>query len=129
MWKLTQFVSGNDRAAISDWRKSMPRGPFKATLDTFLANMVKLEQWGAPDFKPMTGNLKGLHELRWKAGRVQHRIIGRLTGEQEFLMLIGCTHKDDVYDPPSALDTALERDRKIKNQEASISEYEFLTSK
>lgn len=128
LWKLRQYVSATGREAISDWRKSMPKGPFKAVMDTFLGNMVKLERWTPPRFEPMTGNLSGFHELRWKAGKIQHRLLGRVIGEREFLMLVGCTHKGDVYTPPSALETLIDRDKRIKTREATTSEYRVLTS-
>lgn len=127
-WKLTEFeFPASGRGAIEDWRKGFPQGPFKASLDTFLKTMVKLEQWGPPQFEPMTGRLAGFHELRWKAGRIQHRIIGELKGN-EFVMLVGCTHKDNVYNPPNSLDTALVRAKQLSNGEAKTREYKVLAN-
>ncbi len=100
-----------------------------AAMDGFLSIMVKMDDWTPPDFKPMRRELRGFHELRWKAGGVQHRIIGRLTGDRTFLMLIGCTHKGTVYTPPNALETAIERDRLVRTQGATTSEYEILSGR
>lgn len=39
-------------------------------------------------------------------------------------MLIGCTHKQQVYDPPSALSTAAERMKRVQDEQAEVREYE-----
>ncbi len=51
-----------------------------------------------------------------------HRLIGFLEGDV-FYALIGCTHQQQVYDPPEALDTASKRQRHIKNKEVTTVEY------
>jgi hypothetical protein len=75
-----------------------------------------------PAFKILGG---GLAELRWQSGGVQYRILGRRIGKNEFLMLVGCTHKQRIYDPPEAFKTAKRRLDEISKKEASYSEYKL----
>ncbi len=127
-WRLYQYVSPAGRRAIDDWRKSLPIGPPRADMDTFLRDMVKRDLWEPPDLEPLRGTLHGLTELRWKSGKLPHRIFGYQPGDHEYLMLIGCTHRE-TYDPPGALETVLVRRRQIQDHEASIDEYRLILNR
>jgi hypothetical protein len=128
-WKLYQYVSQNGRRAIDDWRRSLPIGQPRADLDTFLRDMVKKDKWEPPDIEALHGGLyQGLTELRWRSGRLPHRIFGCELGDHEYLMLIGCTHRD-TYDPPGALDTVLVRRRQIQDNEACFDEYRLILNR
>jgi hypothetical protein len=127
-WRLLQYLSSGGRGAIDDWRKSLPVNPQQADLDTFLKMMVKLDKWEYPHIKPLTGPHAGLTELRWKSGGLQHRIVGYRTGEHEYLMLVGCTHRGKQYNPSDALNTARRRKQQIEQKEALSNEYKLLTS-
>lgn len=99
-------------------------------MDAFLKQLAKQDSWAPSDIKPLKGkHLKGLYELRWKSGGVQHRLIGYTSAGHEFLLLIGCTHKGKVYDPPSALQTATERKKLVQTGAATTSEYHLLSSR
>jgi hypothetical protein len=113
---------------IDAWRKGQTPQR-KADMDVFLRNLVKKSEWVYPDIKSLAGSdLNGLQELRWKGvGRVPHRIGGYFSGPDEFVMLIGWTHKDNVYDPPSAIDSLKDRRRKLNTGEGSLCEYQILT--
>lgn len=69
----------------------------------------------------------GYLELRWTAERVEHRIFGYFKGTFCFVMLVGCTHKQRVYDPPSAFETMKDRRGKLDKGEASLTAYELVT--
>lgn len=127
-WRLYQYVSPTGRKAIDDWRKGLPIGEPRADLDTFLRDMVKRDRWEPPDLEPLHGAQRGLTELRWKSGKLPHRIFGYQHGEHQYLMLIGCTHRE-AYDPPDALETVLVRRRQIQNNEAFIDEYKLILSR
>src|SRR5258707_379016 len=113
----------------------MPQGPFKADLDTFLRTMAKTSKWARGDIHPLSGDpSKGLTELRWTSGKVEHRIIGfqlayTNAGLHEYLMLIGCTHKQRVYSPPDAIATANDRRKMIASGQATTSEYPLITNR
>jgi hypothetical protein len=130
-WQFFQYVSVNGRKAIEDWRKSLPVGEPKAAMDLFLLFMAKKDKWEYPDIDTIKGDSrKGLTELRWKASRVPHRLIGYQIGDHQYLLLIGCTHGDkNKYDPVECLDTAADRRNKIVKGEASICEYTLITNR
>ena len=112
----------------------MPQGPFKATLDTFLRMVARLDKWDPPHIKALTGENAGLSELRWTAGKVEQRIIGyRIDdtneGKHRYVMLIGCTHKQKSYIPAEALDTARKRKSEIEKGVATFSEYRLIADR
>lgn len=128
-WRLYQYVSPVGRLAIVDWRKSLPIGQPRADLDTFLRDMAKKAIWEPPDIEPLHGApYQGLSELRWKSGRLPHRIFGYQPAPNEYVMLIGCTHRG-TYDPPNVFDTVIVRRRQIQNREASIAKYELILNR
>lgn len=126
-WTLFQYVSSNGRKAIADWRKGLPAGPPRAYLDTFLRDIVKQDVWDSPSFEPLHRELQGLWELRWKCGKLPYRIIGYVPADHQFLMLIGCTHRES-YDPQNAPKTASIRWAQIRNNEAFYDEYQLIVS-
>jgi hypothetical protein len=113
-------VSLSGRKVMDDWRRGLQIGP-RVALDTFLKNMAKRAEWGSPE--------KGLTELRWVSGNVQHRVIGYGSGDHEYTMLIGCTHKDKRYSPTNALSTAVDRRSHLQRGDAQTDEYELPTDR
>lgn len=100
----------------------------KADMDSFLRIIVRKDSWSTgSDFKWLTGpKFRGLGELRWKSMKTQHRIVGYYSGPKTFVALIGCTHKQNRYDPPNALETAVERRKRIERKEAKTSAYNIV---
>src|SRR5216117_2069182 len=86
------YVSPAGRNKIRDWYCDLSTGE-QADADSFISNVRKLKEWKMPDFRPLGC---GLGELRWKSQNKQHRLIGFLSGDV-FVLLIGCTHKQQVY--------------------------------
>jgi len=129
-WTLLEYVSPNKRRAIHDWREGMATPARKASFDVFIKNMAKTSHWKSPEIKALKGKKwKGLYELRWRsADGVPHRIGGYFSADNEFVMLVGWTHNAKKYDPPSALETLIERRNKVKTGEAHLSEFEIPAS-
>ena len=128
-WTLYQYVSGSERCALDDWRKSMPQGARRADMDTFLKAMVKKREWEFPDIDTLKGRgMQGLTELRWKSEGVPHRIFGYRLTENKYVCLIGCTHDAKKYTPPGAMKTARTRRHDIQTGAAIYREYKLLTS-
>lgn len=128
-WRFTQYVSPALARPVEKWREGMPAGPFRADMDAFVSLLARSSEWTYPDVRPLKGKQSGLKELRWVSGKKQHRLIGRETSDHVFLFLIGCTHKQQVYDPVDALDTAVKRWAAIKSGEASSCEYTVLSGR
>jgi hypothetical protein len=121
VWSFRQFKALSGRKAINDWRKGLSPAR-QATLDKFLDRVAKMQTWATGICDPIK-NHAGCWELRWTSEKVEHRIFGYYRGEKEFVMLVGCTHKGRVYDPPGAFQVLDERKRKIENGEAELDEY------
>ena len=84
-----------------------------------------MKSWPSGICDPIKGR-SGYWELRWTAEKVQHRIFGYYGGPSQFVMLVGCTHKGKIYDPPSAFQTMQDRSGKLKFGEGTLSNYELL---
>lgn len=80
--------------------------------DELLGIMSRTTEWKAPFFKNLGD---GLGEIRWKSEKKQYRVIGCWwKNPNGYLLLIGCTHKQNIYDPPEAIKTADKRRRGIQ---------------
>ena len=58
--------------------------------------------WNVAQFRKLD---EGLAEIKWKCEKKQFRAIG-FDSSGSFVMVIGCTHKMNVYDPVECLKTA-----------------------
>lgn len=73
--------------------------------------LEQLEIWAPPNFKPLKGEYKGLHEVKF-FGRdhKQWRIFGKADQKnQSYLALSVGFHKDKEYTPSNILAKAKER--------------------
>jgi hypothetical protein len=132
--ELLEYVSpASGRGVIGDWRDDLVSISRKTDMDMFLRNMVKKSNWSFPDIRGLSGKRwRGLSELRWRSDNVPHRIGGySLEGGATFVMLIGWTHNNRKYDPPSALETLLTRRNQVKTGTGAplLREYKILTSR
>ena len=83
-----------------------------------------METWPTGTCKSLKG-FPGYFELRWTSEKVAHRILGYFEGPKTFVMLVGCTHKGKVYDPPGAFQTMLDRKQKLIQKEGSLAKYDL----
>src|SRR5690348_2257898 len=125
VWTFQQFRSGSGRDSITDWRKGLSPAR-RAALDVFLDRIAKMSSWPHGICDPLKG-YKDCWELRWTAGKVEHRIFGFYSGRLLLSMLIGCTHKGRIYDPPGVFDTMVDRRRKLTTGEGTLSAYELVS--
>jgi hypothetical protein len=123
VWGFEQFRSASGRDTISDWRKRLAPAR-RAVFDVFMDRIAKMTKWPVGICDPIRGHA-GLWELRWTAEKVEHRILGYYGGPHLFVMLLGCTHKGRVYDPPEAFQTIKDRRRKILEGEGVLVNYEL----
>lgn len=77
-----------------------------------------------PNYRPSLRGYERLGELRWVSEKKQHRLIGYLRGGT-FHALVGCTHKQQIYDPSESLDTADKRRRQIERGDARTVAYDL----
>lgn len=119
--RLLCYVSEAGRNKIADWYCDLSAAE-QADADAFIAMVRKLKEWKMPDFKPLSA---GLSELRWKSENKQHRLIGYFKAGA-FVLLIGCTHKQQIYSPSDALETASKRKKNLEAGKGKVSDYDQL---
>jgi len=84
----------------------------KARHDVVFPILETRKNWTEPHAKKLGDDLV---EIILK-GKIQHRLFGFYWPERlNFTVLLPCTHKDDVYDPPGAFETADVRIKELKN--------------
>lgn len=122
LWAFKQYRSASSgRDAITVWRRRLLPAR-RAALDTFLDRIAKMRTWPSVICSPLKGH-SGCWELRWTAEKVEHRIFGKFAGSGLFIMFVGCTHKQRIYDPANALETMDDRKRKLISGEGVLADY------
>jgi len=120
------YVSPAGINQIKKWSKKSLTVQSRSDFETMLAILAKQKQWGNPDFKILSGKNSGMGEIRFKSAQgTPIRVVG-MKGETggQYILLIGCSHKGKVYDPPDALDTAIQRKKTLATRTGSICEHE-----
>lgn len=117
-WKtpIRCYVSPAQNNKIADWYADLTIRE-KADSDEFLKSMRKTSDWKMPNYRPNLKGLKGIGELRWQSGKKQHRLLGFFEAGT-WIALVGCTHKQKVYNPANALETAKKYMNEIKSVKA-----------
>lgn len=121
--RIRCYVSPAGNNKIAEWHQSLSARE-QADADEFIKNMGKTQDWKMPSYRPSLKGYKGLGELRWQSEGRQHRIIGYLKGGVSFA-LIGCTHKQQIYSPSDALNTADKRKKEITDGKVTTVEYDI----
>jgi hypothetical protein len=117
------YVSPAGNNKIRDWYKDLSVQE-ASDADEFIKNMRKTKDWKMPDYRPQLRGYSKLGELRWVSNKKQHRLVGYLK-DGVFFALIGCTHKQQVYNPAEALDTADKRRNEIKDSKVRTVPYDL----
>jgi hypothetical protein len=117
------YVSPAGKNKIAEWYQELSIQQ-RADADEFIKNMRKKIEWTMPDYRPKLKSHGAIGELRWQSDSKQHRLVGYLKGGT-FFALIGCIHKQQIYNPSDALDTADKRKAEIKSGKASTVPYDL----
>lgn len=124
-WRFFDFMLNPRRNAIEDWLSGLSM-KVRAEFEVLLSNLAVTAEWDERDVRPLRGGKakgKGLREICFKVGGVQHRVIGCSGPQQkQFTLLIGCSHKDQIYDPPSAIETAIKRKNQVDSGDGVVYE-------
>jgi hypothetical protein len=117
------YVSPADNNKIADWYDGLSVQE-RSDADAFLKNMRRMaaKDWKMPDYRAALKGYKGLGELRWISMKKQHRLIGFFK-DGVWYAVVGCTHKQQVYDPHDALDTAKRYKGQIERGEVITVDY------
>ena len=117
------YVSPAGNNKIRDWYDDLATSE-KTFVDEFLKNMRKSKDWSLPDYRPKLVGYKKLGELRWTMNNTQHRLIG-FFADGVWYALVGCTHKQKIYSPAEALETADKYKDQIKRKQVKTVEYDL----
>ena len=118
-WRFNTFVSASGRHDVQadiDRLDETGLAYLQAQVKR-LSGAASMKDWSEPQAKKLKG-YEDLYEVRFKAHRTAMRAVGFFgPSDGEFTILILCNHKDNVYKPANALDTAAAR-RKLFAQQA-----------
>jgi hypothetical protein len=119
-WQFKDYISPQGRNVIDDWYKRLLRQE-QSDFMALIRILAKTREWKDPAFKQLKGKYQGMGELRFTSERKAHRVIGVVWPRpRQFTMLIGCFHKQRVYTPANALDTAFQRKGFLERGKGSV---------
>lgn len=107
--RLRDLIGGGGKGVVGSW---LPVGA-RARLRIRVQNLRRIPraEWNRKQFRFLGA---GLAEIKWEWGKVPYRIVG-FDYSGFFVMLIGCTHKQGVYDPHHCLQTAGQRKKEVED--------------
>jgi hypothetical protein len=121
--RIRCYVSPGGNNKIRDWYNGLSTQE-KAYADEFIKNMRKTREWRPPNYRPRLGGGEGLGELRWESEGKRHRLLGFFM-KGSWYAVVGCTHKQQVYNPPDAIDTAKRNKHQIERGEVETEDYDL----
>ena len=122
------YASGTGTNYVQKWIGKNLSKKEAANVEALLDILSKKKEWSEPDYKPLQGSKYkefALGEIRLKGDqKIPIRLIGFLdTGAKQFVILMVCRHKDNVYTPPECLDTAHTRYKQLARGVGIIEEH------
>src|ERR1700690_382660 len=109
---LAELVGANGDGVITVWLLRYPGARAKLRIRIQHLRRVPQADWHKKQFRYLGD---GLAEIKWTFGKKKFRAVGFYQGGF-FLMVIGCTHKQGVYEPHGWLETAKRRKREVENE-------------
>jgi hypothetical protein len=119
-FRLKELAGPSGKGLITSWLSHYPGARAKFRVRVKNLRSTPQTQWTKKQFRSL-GN--GLFEIKWKFSKKEFRSVGFYHGGF-FVMLIGCTHKQNVYDPPSWLESAKYRKGEVENGQWNTVDHE-----
>jgi putative component of toxin-antitoxin plasmid stabilization module len=119
--RLQEIVRGNGTGVITAWMSKYPAARARFRVRVRDMQKVPRADWTNQYFRPLGG---GLFEIRWACQGKQWRALG-LDHKDFFVMVLGCTHKQNIYDPVECISTARKRQGEVERDEWSIADYQL----
>lgn len=116
--RVQQATDAQGRGLITEWLSR--QGEARAKFHTRLKYFAKIPR--ADLNKKQFRHIEdGIWEIKWEAGNKQWRALG-FDHAEWFVMVLGCTHKDGVYDPRDWKKSAKNRrDETVRGERIIIS--------
>jgi hypothetical protein len=129
-WTFVEYVSGRGLGTVTAWlaEGSVTRRAEFHTRLRFLAPIRNRLDWEDSSFRKMrrAAGRAGLYEIRWKADSTQWRVLGFFRdGQREFVMVMGCSHKQQIYTPRDAIEKAIDRKGEIEKNHRQTRIYDY----
>lgn len=118
--RLRELLGPGAQGLITTWLATYPGARAKFRIRVRNLRRIPPAQWQKKQFHHLEG---GLAEIKWTFGKKEFRAVG-FYHRGFFTMLIGCIHKQGVYDPHGWLDTAKRRKREVENEQWSTNDLE-----
>jgi hypothetical protein len=116
IWSFFDFGYLSGGKPIETWYEAEISDRARFSFDGLVKNNEKIANhvyWSGLD-KHMHGELKGKGVWQWRiSGELAYRMLGAFWGQKRAVFLMGYYHKGDVYTPPNALTTALDRKKML----------------
>lgn len=126
-WRFSTYVSPSGKKEVQDDVDRFDdagQASFESSV-RYLAGTTTPRDWSEPQAKKLKGGT-GLYEIRFKDHRCATRAIGFFgPAPDEFTILIIATHKQNVYKPPQAIETAISRRAQVLGGEAGSATLEI----
>lgn len=118
--RLQEIVGGNGNGVITSWLSKHPgcRARFRVRVGNL--RKVPRTDWNKKQFRYLES---GLAEIKWEWGNRTWRAIG-FDHKGCFVMVLGCSHKDNVHDPSDWLKTSKRRKTETEQGLWGIVNYE-----
>jgi len=118
-WVYWDFGYKNGTNPIADWHTGLSDDAKNLLHDLLKTNKKTDKPTDWRDLKFLKGTAKEykIWELRFKANGVQHRLFGIFGPERkQATFLVGCTHKQKIYNPPDCIETAIARSKLVNEK-------------
>jgi hypothetical protein len=125
-WMFCDFSPAPGKNPIQDWVDGLSE-----VGETMFWSLLKINRkipiplhWTQLRYLKGNAQKHRLWELRFTADDKKYRVIGIFSPDfkKRAILLIGCSHKQNVYDPPEAIETAITRKKMLEKQEATAIE-------
>jgi hypothetical protein len=132
-WTFWDFVHPSGNNPIEDWYQGLSdagRLLFDGLLKTNYKTKLPIHWIGVKRFLKGKPGEQQIWELQFydKSRKLTYRVLGTFGSERkQAIILIGCYHKDSVYDPQGCIETATDRAKKVARKEVKPVERKIKT--
>jgi len=118
--RLREVVDAGGNGVITKWLRS--KHDARARLRIRVQNLRRIPrvEWPTTQFRHLGSHV---YEIKWKASNKEFRALG-FDRKGYFVLVIGCTHKQNVYDPAECLSTARRLKGEVENDERTTIDFE-----
>ena len=118
--RLKELVGPSGKGLIAIWLGHYPGARAKFRIRVKLLRRIPQADWQKKQFHHLAD---GLAEIKWTFDKKEFRAVG-FYWRGFFTMLIGCIHKQGVYDPHGWLDIAKRRKHEVENEQWTTIDHE-----